>query len=105
MIRGIFFDLCGEVGVKKPDPNIFKPALSSTGLTPSEVAYVGDTDEDVEAVNAAGMMPILIKRRDKDTDENYLDSENDSQNGTKTSNSQPRNQCKTISSLREILCV
>ncbi|RKX27296.1 MAG: hypothetical protein DRP45_01405 [Candidatus Zixiibacteriota bacterium] len=97
--------ISGEVGVKKPDPDIFTPALSATGLTPSEVTYVGDTDEDVEAANAAGMMSILIKRRDKDTDENCLDFENDSRNGTKSDNSQSRKQCKTISTLREILCV
>ena len=94
--------ISGEVGVKKPDPDIFKPALSATGLTPGEVAYVGDTDEDVEAANAAGMMPILIKRQDKDIDKNCLDFDNDSPNGKKTDISQTRRQCETISDLREL---
>ena len=95
--------ISGEVGVKRPDPNIFKPALSSTGLIPNEVVYVGDTDEDVEAANAAGIMPVLLKRQGKALDEDCFDFENDSQN--KTKRSQTRRQCKTISTLYEILYV
>ena len=51
-----------DVGVAKPDPRIFEGALADTGLDPSRVAYVGDTDDDMTAAAAAGMMPILIRR-------------------------------------------
>ncbi len=77
--------ISGEVGVKKPDPDIFKPAFEATGLMPGEVIYVGDADVDVKAANAAGIMPLLIKRQDRDTDI-----------------SQTVKQCETISSLREL---
>jgi HAD superfamily hydrolase (TIGR01509 family) len=51
-----------EVGVAKPDPAIFHVALEKTGLEPSEVAYVGDSPEDVQGSQAAGVHPILIRR-------------------------------------------
>lgn len=60
-----FFDtivISGEVGVKKPDPRIFSFALGE--LDPAEVAYVGDTQEDMQAARAAGLIPVLIRRDD-----------------------------------------
>ncbi|UCD18464.1 MAG: HAD-IA family hydrolase, partial [Candidatus Zixiibacteriota bacterium] len=65
-----FFDavtVSGEVGIKKPDPLIFSQALRQTGLQPDEVAYVGDTLNDVRAARAAGLHPILIRRDDAGT--------------------------------------
>lgn len=61
-----------------------EPALSATGLMPDEVAYIGDSEVDVEAAIAAGMMPVLIRRQDTDIC------------GT-------RGSYETISDLREIL--
>jgi putative hydrolase of the HAD superfamily len=52
----------GDVGCKKPDPAIFNPALAKTGLKPEQVAYVGDTDDDIGAAVAAGMLPVLVHR-------------------------------------------
>ena len=92
-----------EAGVKKPDPDIFKPALAATGLAPDEVVYVGDADVDVKAANAAGIMPLLIKRQDKDIDRNCLAIDNDSPNAEISDISQTGSRCETISSLREIL--
>ncbi|RPI77490.1 MAG: HAD family hydrolase [Desulfobacteraceae bacterium] len=54
--------ISGDVGIKKPDPAIFNRALQATKLNPEEVAYVGDTDEDIAAARAARMLPILIQR-------------------------------------------
>lgn len=62
---GRFFDavvISGEVGVKKPDPRIFAPALQKTGLAPAQVVYVGDSPEGVQGAIAAGIHPILIRR-------------------------------------------
>ncbi len=95
--------ISGDVGVKKPDPRIFEPALSATGLIPAEVMYVGDTTEDVEAANASGMMPILIKRKNNYTDIKYLDFENDIQNGIIKDSNKTRTSCKIISTLKELL--
>jgi putative hydrolase of the HAD superfamily len=49
------------VGVAKPDPRIFEPALAALGLPASpRVAYVGDTVfYDVRAAAAAGLTPLL----------------------------------------------
>jgi putative hydrolase of the HAD superfamily len=52
----------GEVGIKKPDPGIFRIALKRTGLQAEEVVYIGDTQEDVDGAKAAGIRPILIAR-------------------------------------------
>jgi HAD superfamily hydrolase (TIGR01509 family) len=97
--------ISGDVGVRKPNPDIFKPVLSATGLTSSEVAYVGDTNEDIEAANAAGMMPILINRQDTNTNGNFLDFEDKFQDETQQNVNKTRKQCKTILTLRELLCL
>src|SRR5437899_2562928 len=52
----------GDVGIKKPNPAIFRIALEQTGLNSDEVVYVGDTQEDVDGATAAGIKPILIAR-------------------------------------------
>ncbi|MBD3370031.1 HAD-IA family hydrolase [Candidatus Fermentibacteria bacterium] len=65
--------ISGEVGVKKPNSRIFKPALKKTNLNAGEVAYVGDTQEDIMAAETAGMVPILIERKDKRTNNAALD--------------------------------
>ncbi len=71
-----FFDtvvISGEVGVKKPDPYIFSFALEQTKLRPNEVAYVGDTLDDVQGARAAGLYPILIKRNESNKSHAILD--------------------------------
>jgi putative hydrolase of the HAD superfamily len=51
------------VGIKKPDPGIFKLALEKTGLRPEEAVHVGDSiADDVAGAIASGIMPVLIKR-------------------------------------------
>ena len=54
--------ISGEIGIKKPDPRIFNPALEQTGMKPEEVIYVGDTEDDIIAARAAGLVPVLIQR-------------------------------------------
>lgn len=61
----LYFDsvvISAEVGIKKPDPRIFDSALERTGMKPEEVIYVGDTEDDIKAARAAGLVPILIQR-------------------------------------------
>ena len=51
----------GVVGIAKPDPTIFKFALPSLGMDPSEVIYVGDSVKyDVRSAQAAGMTPLHL---------------------------------------------
>jgi len=54
--------ISAEVGVKKPDPRIFSPALNQLGLKAANVLYVGDAPEDVRGAAAAGMVPVRIQR-------------------------------------------
>ena len=54
--------ISSEVGVVKPDPEIFQIALERTGLNPCEVAYVGDAPTDVEGSLNVGIHPVLIRR-------------------------------------------
>ena len=65
--------ISGEVGVKKPDPAIFSFGLEQTGLAPSDVVYVGDTQEDVAGAIAAGIRPIFLARPHNRTNSDALD--------------------------------
>jgi HAD superfamily hydrolase (TIGR01549 family) len=62
--------ISSEAGVKKPDPAIFASALATTKLAPHQVAYVGDSEEDVEAAQNGGLIPIRIAR-DVGTEKGY----------------------------------
>jgi len=58
--------ISGIVGVEKPDPAIFAIAVERLELPPAQVAYVGDNPEfDVEAAHRAGLVPVLIDRRQR----------------------------------------
>ena len=62
---GDYFDpivVSGDVGLKKPDPGILRYAMERMGLTSDQVAYVGDSEEDIQASLGAGVTPILIRR-------------------------------------------
>ena len=52
-----------EAGARKPDPEIFAPALELAGCGPDEALHVGDTtEEDVEGARAAGIPVLLLDR-------------------------------------------
>jgi putative hydrolase of the HAD superfamily len=49
------------VGVEKPDPAIFRAALTALGVAPAEALYVGDLyDVDVVGARAVGMEAVLL---------------------------------------------
>ena len=51
----------GTVGVEKPDPAIFEPALEILGMAGDDVWYVGDTPAfDIVGAQRAGLRPILM---------------------------------------------
>lgn len=63
-----FFDhitISGEVGIEKPNPIIFEPALEATGLANSNIVYIGDSQEDIDGALKAGIQPLLIDRDSK----------------------------------------
>ena len=51
-----------DVGVSKPDPRIFRLALSRLGVPASSAVYVGDMDLDARGCLDAGMRPVLVRR-------------------------------------------
>lgn len=53
----------GEVGFRKPRPEIFRCALSLLGVVAAEVLHVGDrVDADVLGALAVGMTPVWVSR-------------------------------------------
>lgn len=64
-----YFDvrvISGIEGVEKPDPRIFEIAVERAGVRPEEAAYVGDHPVfDVEGAAKAGLIPVLVDRRDR----------------------------------------
>ncbi len=54
----------GETGLWKPEPEIFRIALSRLGVDAADAVYVGDNiHADVEGSRNAGLTPILIDPR------------------------------------------
>jgi putative hydrolase of the HAD superfamily len=52
-----------ELGVAKPDPAIFRHALTMAGVAASQAVHVGDSPvADVAGARAAGIEPVLIAR-------------------------------------------
>jgi putative hydrolase of the HAD superfamily len=55
--------ISGKLGVAKPDPDIFKAALTEAGADPGATVHVGDQPvNDVAAARAVGITPVLIDR-------------------------------------------
>ncbi len=59
----------GAIGISKPDPRIFEPALRALGTAPERTLYVGDTvHADVNGSRAAGMPICHLDPYDLHTD-------------------------------------
>lgn len=50
-----------EVGLRKPDPQIFKLALEKLETEPEETIYIDDKEENVEAARNMGINSILFQ--------------------------------------------
>lgn len=55
----------GEVGLAKPDPAIFKLALTQCGLIAGETVFIDDVALNVETARALGMDAILFQTPDQ----------------------------------------
>jgi len=91
--------ISGEVGIKQPNPEIFRIALQQTCLTSDEVVYVGDTQEDVVGAMAAGIKPILIARPEDPVRPKILDYTRNHEVAERAYNSS----VLTIRSLRKLI--
>jgi epoxide hydrolase-like predicted phosphatase len=68
-IHHLFDDIVcsAEVGMAKPDPEVFHLAAERLGLRPEHCAFIDDWDKNVEAARAVGMRAVL-HRVDKGDD-------------------------------------
>lgn len=55
----------GEVGVAKPDRRIFEILLERLDLDPSEIVFIDDNVDNVEAAGAIGIDAILFRDADQ----------------------------------------
>jgi putative hydrolase of the HAD superfamily len=61
-----------EVGVRKPDPRIFKEALKRVAAEPAETVFVGDRlYDDVSGAQAVGMRGVLTRQFRQEEDPAY----------------------------------
>jgi putative hydrolase of the HAD superfamily len=52
-----------RAGAAKPSPEPFRLALEKLGVPPRDAWHLGDSPEDVEGARAAGLKPLLLRRR------------------------------------------
>ncbi len=94
--------ISSELGKKKPDPEIFMPAIKKSGLKPYEIVYVGDSDVDIIGAKAAGMIPILIQRNNEYSIQDFK-SMDSTVHKPKNSQFKGIKEIKKISELKNIL--
>lgn len=59
--------ISGEIGVRKPNLEIFKVACERADVLPKEAVYVGDSvQNDIVGANRAGMTSIFINRKSEE---------------------------------------
>jgi len=49
-----------QVGVRKPDPSIFKLALELVNASPSTTVFLDDYEEHIRVANSIGIRGILV---------------------------------------------
>jgi len=53
----------GDLGIGKPDPAVFRHALSLVGVEPADAVMIGDTVErDIDGALALGLRAVWINR-------------------------------------------
>ena len=65
-----------EVGMKKPDPRIYRIATDKLGVEPEDCLYVGDgSSHELTGAREAGMNPVLIRDPNEAVDAHYIERE------------------------------
>ena len=65
--------ISGEVGIAKPDPRIFRQALSRLNAAPGQSVFVGDSMEhDIAGARNAGMMTVYIRKEEAEDPDDAL---------------------------------
>ena len=50
-----------DIGVRKPDPRIFRAALDAAGVPPDQCLYFDDLEGNIRAANRLGIPSVLFK--------------------------------------------
>ena len=95
--------ISGEGRTKKPDPQIFFTSLQHNELQAEDVAYVGDTADDMQGARAAGMVPILIQRNPDGEHHSIADFTIDESPSVQWKGNGQFHRVKTIQSLAELI--
>ncbi len=63
-------------GIKKPDPRIYRMALSRLSVTARECLYIGDgNSRELTGALEVGMHPVLIRDPAESADAHFIDRE------------------------------
>lgn len=66
------------VGIKKPDPRIYRMATEQLGVEPGECLYIGDgSSQELTGALKVGMHPVLLNYPDESADAHTIDREPD----------------------------
>jgi len=73
---GVYFDeivISGEVGVGKPNPQIYEIILSRFGVPPNEAVMIGDSlRSDVKGAQAVGVKAVWLNRLKESRDDTII---------------------------------
>jgi len=61
-----------ECRCRKPAPGLVEQAIESSGIAANETVFVGDAERDLQAAEAAGVRPILVRTGKGDETERTL---------------------------------
>ncbi|WP_367155704.1 HAD-IA family hydrolase [Methylomonas sp. HYX-M1] len=50
-----------QLGLRKPEPTIFRHVLQTTGVAAADILFFDDTAENIEAAKRAGLQAVLVR--------------------------------------------
>jgi len=94
--------ISGEVGLKKPDPQIFALALERIGCQAKDVLFVGDhPDQDIRGALQSGVRAMLVRRSGEGVLSSHVDYQLENGTGLFPVDG-PRFQIDVVTSLEDI---
>jgi FMN phosphatase YigB (HAD superfamily) len=61
--HGLYYSY--EIGLRKPDPNIYKFVLEKEGLSAKETLFFDDNPENIQSAQSVGIDGVLVKHPDQ----------------------------------------
>ena len=60
---------CGRVGIRKPDPEIYRMTCEQMSIQPEQTIYLDDLGINLKPARALGMTTIKVRNADQALDE------------------------------------